>query len=285
MLRRKKYRHGLRGRRRSSRTRGSRRRTSIVAGEGGGHARRGAGAEHFVSIYVDWVLGLMLRYRLSSTRLIYRKHPPRYYSLAHSKINRFYPAKYHGVYNSIFALVDVCDMIPDESADVCILEEPEHLNWYRSPGECKKRHTLCENRIAGNNTGYFGGIHPEFRTSWPTFILPPSSFHRATRGRMHPLVRQIPSLHRNRPRPPPRAPYAYPRRIPRGAPPIGRAECCGGARQLPSHPRRFPGVPYRGRMYGERKWCPGGVFGGGTEETKMDVRGGAARSAAASSAA
>ena len=42
-----------------------------------------------------------------------------------------------------------------------------------------------------------------------------------------------------------------------------------------SHPRRFPGVPYRERMYGERKWRPGGVFGGGTEETKMDVRGGA----------
>ena len=47
---------------------------------------------------------------------------------------RFYPARYHKKYNSIFALGDICDLIPDESADVCILEEPEHLNWYRAPG-------------------------------------------------------------------------------------------------------------------------------------------------------
>jgi len=46
----------------------------------------------------------------------------------------FYPARYHKFYNSIFALGDICDLIPDEIADVCILEEPEHLNWYRAPG-------------------------------------------------------------------------------------------------------------------------------------------------------
>ncbi len=49
--------------------------------------------------------------------------------------NRFYPARYHKYYNSIFALGDICDLIPNDSADVCILEEPEHLNWYRAPGE------------------------------------------------------------------------------------------------------------------------------------------------------
>ena len=48
--------------------------------------------------------------------------------------NRFYPARYHKFYNSIFALGDICDLIPDASSDVCILEEPEHLNWYRAPG-------------------------------------------------------------------------------------------------------------------------------------------------------
>ena len=47
----------------------------------------------------------------------------------------FYPARFHRFYNSIFALGDICDLIPDESADVCILEEPEHLNWYRAPGK------------------------------------------------------------------------------------------------------------------------------------------------------
>jgi len=30
---------------------------------------------------------------------------------------------------------DMCLLIPDKEADVCILEEPEHLNWYRAPGE------------------------------------------------------------------------------------------------------------------------------------------------------
>lgn len=46
----------------------------------------------------------------------------------------WYPARFHTYANSIFALGDICDMIPDEDADVCICEEPEHLNWYRSPG-------------------------------------------------------------------------------------------------------------------------------------------------------
>ena len=25
---------------------------------------------------------------------------------------------------------DISDLIPDDKADVCVLEEPEHLNWY-----------------------------------------------------------------------------------------------------------------------------------------------------------
>lgn len=49
--------------------------------------------------------------------------------------HRWYSASYHKFYNSIFALGDICDLIPEEDADVCILEEPEHLNWYRAPGK------------------------------------------------------------------------------------------------------------------------------------------------------
>lgn len=36
---------------------------------------------------------------------------------------------------SIFPLGDICKLIPDKEADLCILEEPEHLNWFRPEGE------------------------------------------------------------------------------------------------------------------------------------------------------
>ena len=55
----------------------------------------------------------------------------------------FYPARFHTYANSIFALVDICDMIPHNHADVCILEEPEHLNWYRSPGSAYWTTKFC----------------------------------------------------------------------------------------------------------------------------------------------
>merc|ERR1719410_260662 len=47
----------------------------------------------------------------------------------------FYPARYHEGLRSIFAMGDICSLIPSAEADVCILEEPEHLNWYRAPGD------------------------------------------------------------------------------------------------------------------------------------------------------
>jgi hypothetical protein len=45
---------------------------------------------------------------------------------------RFYPAKYHNLFGSIFATMDICALIPQEEADIAILEEPEHLTWFRS---------------------------------------------------------------------------------------------------------------------------------------------------------
>ena len=51
----------------------------------------------------------------------------------------FYPARYHSGLKSIFAMGDICSLIRNQTHDlagaVCILEEPEHLNWYRAPGE------------------------------------------------------------------------------------------------------------------------------------------------------
>jgi digalactosyldiacylglycerol synthase len=53
----------------------------------------------------------------------------------------FYPARYHSGLKSIFAMGDICATIRNQtegsclSDAVCVLEEPEHLNWYRCPGE------------------------------------------------------------------------------------------------------------------------------------------------------
>jgi len=49
----------------------------------------------------------------------------------------FYAARYHDEYHSIFPMGDVTALIPDEEADVCVLEEPEHLNWYKAPFTAK----------------------------------------------------------------------------------------------------------------------------------------------------
>lgn len=45
---------------------------------------------------------------------------------------RFYPARYHTSLGSIFATVDICALVPQAEADIAILEEPEHLTWFRS---------------------------------------------------------------------------------------------------------------------------------------------------------
>ena len=44
---------------------------------------------------------------------------------------QFYEATYNPSFASIFATVDICAIVPKEHAHVCILEEPEHLNWMR----------------------------------------------------------------------------------------------------------------------------------------------------------
>jgi digalactosyldiacylglycerol synthase len=47
----------------------------------------------------------------------------------------FYPARYHSGLRSIFAMGDIMAAIPTANRDVCILEEPEHCNWYRAPAK------------------------------------------------------------------------------------------------------------------------------------------------------
>jgi len=51
----------------------------------------------------------------------------------------FYEAKYSAAFGSIFPSVDICALIPNDEADVAILEEPEHLNWLRIPKPYKEK--------------------------------------------------------------------------------------------------------------------------------------------------
>jgi hypothetical protein len=37
--------------------------------------------------------------------------------------------RYHDEFHSIFPMGDISALIPDDEADICVLEEPEHLNW------------------------------------------------------------------------------------------------------------------------------------------------------------
>ncbi|KAF7050014.1 hypothetical protein CFC21_058436 [Triticum aestivum] len=43
---------------------------------------------------------------------------------------KFYPAKFSKEMRSILPVGDITECIPDEMADIAVLEEPEHLNWY-----------------------------------------------------------------------------------------------------------------------------------------------------------
>lgn len=48
---------------------------------------------------------------------------------------RWYTAWQEVLENSLYSMGDIIGLIPETECDICILEEPEHLNWYRAPGE------------------------------------------------------------------------------------------------------------------------------------------------------
>ena len=48
----------------------------------------------------------------------------------------WYPSRYYSALGSIFPTEDICKQIPDEDADYCILEEPEHVSLDRFKNTC-----------------------------------------------------------------------------------------------------------------------------------------------------
>lgn len=48
---------------------------------------------------------------------------------------RWYTAWQEVLENSLYSMGDLIGLIPEDECDICVLEEPEHLNWYRGPGD------------------------------------------------------------------------------------------------------------------------------------------------------
>jgi digalactosyldiacylglycerol synthase len=48
---------------------------------------------------------------------------------------KWYTAWQEVAENSLYSMGDIIGLISPDECDICVLEEPEHLNWYRAPGE------------------------------------------------------------------------------------------------------------------------------------------------------
>jgi len=88
---------------------------------------------------------------------------------------RFYDGRYHKAFGCIFPVGDVISLIPDEEADVCILEEPEHINWYRpaaTPWTSKFNfvigimHTNYQAYARGESLGFFKEFCVKYLNQW-----------------------------------------------------------------------------------------------------------------------
>jgi digalactosyldiacylglycerol synthase len=91
----------------------------------------------------------------------------------------WYPARYHPGLKSIFAMGDLISLIPEEDANVVVLEEPEHLNWYRPPGDgwAKK----FEYSVGIVHTNYVSYASSQYHGLWtaPAIALMSSAMIRA----------------------------------------------------------------------------------------------------------
>ncbi len=70
----------------------------------------------------------------------------------------FYSAAYFTAFGSIFPTEDICSLIPVNEADVAILEEPEHLNWFRMPKE--GAHVNSKKKVIGGGMSMFSEAGP-----------------------------------------------------------------------------------------------------------------------------
>jgi len=74
---------------------------------------------------------------------------------------RFYPARLDLVRGSILPLGDTTKWLGNGTRDLCVLEEPEHLNWYHGGENWRKRFKLVVGVVHTNYLSYAQMYQPE----------------------------------------------------------------------------------------------------------------------------
>ncbi|KAF6155349.1 hypothetical protein GIB67_019875 [Kingdonia uniflora] len=80
----------------------------------------------------------------------------------------FYPGKFSLDKRSILAVGDITEIIPDEEADIAVLEEPEHLTWYHHGRRWKTKFRLV---IGVVHTNYLEYVKREKNGQVQAFFL------------------------------------------------------------------------------------------------------------------